>query len=92
LKTRGQLAVKLIGINDASTLRIFCQTHDSDGFAPLEQATFSGTKEQCFLLAYRALCHEYSKKSDVLDSIPECLEPAPCKSRKSRARLHVRVS
>lgn len=70
VKTQGRLNVKLIGVNDASVLRVFCQTHDSDAFAPLEQAPFIGTREQCFLLAYRALCHEFAKKADVLDSIP----------------------
>jgi hypothetical protein len=39
VKTQGQLTTKLIGVNDASTLRIFCQSHDSDAFAPLEQST-----------------------------------------------------
>jgi hypothetical protein len=70
VKTRGKLGVKLIGVNDASVLRVFCQEHDADAFAPLEQVPFSGTREQCFLLAYRALCHEFSKKADVLDSVP----------------------
>jgi hypothetical protein len=69
-KTHGQLKLKLIGINDASTLRLFCGEHDNNVFAPLEQQPFSGSKEQCFLLAYRALCHEYRKKKDGLDSIP----------------------
>ncbi len=69
-KTQGQLSVKLIGVNDASVLPVFCQTHDSDAFSPLEQARFTGTREQCFLLAYRALCHEFSKKAEVLNSIP----------------------
>jgi hypothetical protein len=71
VKTQGQLTTKLIGVNDASTLRIFCQSHDSDAFAPLEQAPFTGSQEQCFLLAYRALCHEYFKKAEVLGSIPD---------------------
>jgi hypothetical protein len=71
VKTDGQLTTKLIGVNDASTLRIFCQPHDSDAFAPLEQAPFTGNQEQCFLLAYRALCHEYFKKAGVSGSIPD---------------------
>ena len=68
-KTQGGLQVKLIGVNDASVLRVFCQKHDSETFAPLEQAPFVGNREQCFLLAYRALCNEFSKKRDVLNSI-----------------------
>jgi hypothetical protein len=69
-RTGGRLAVKLIGVNDASVLRVFCDTHDSVAFAPLEQAAFTGSQEQCFLLAYRALCHEFFKKRSVLESIP----------------------
>lgn len=70
VQTAGKLSVKLIGVNDASVLRVFCQDHDSNAFVHLEQASFAGTREQCFLLAYRALCHEYAKKADALDSIP----------------------
>jgi hypothetical protein len=69
-KTLGQLAVKLIGVNDASVLPIFCQTHDSNAFVPLEHMPFVATKEQCFLLAYRAVCHELSKKREVLNFVP----------------------
>jgi hypothetical protein len=29
---QGKLSVKLIGVNDASVSRVFCQTHDSDTF------------------------------------------------------------
>jgi hypothetical protein len=31
---------------------------------------FVATQEQCFLLAYRAICHEFFKKRQVLNSIP----------------------
>lgn len=68
--TQGQLRIKLIGVNDASVLPIFCESHDSGAFLPLEQAQFTGSKEQCFLLAYRALCHEFAKKRRTLNSIP----------------------
>jgi len=70
VKTGGQLSVRLIGINEASVLPAFCEMHDNETFAPLEKTPFAGTREQCFLLAYRALCHEFSKKTEVLDSIP----------------------
>jgi hypothetical protein len=69
-KTQGQLQIKLIGVNDASVLPIFCEPHDSGAFAPLEQARFTSSKEQCFLLAYRAICHELAKKLATLSSIP----------------------
>jgi hypothetical protein len=70
VRTDGQFGVKSIGINDASVLRVFCQAHDSETFVPLEQSPFAGTREQCFLLAYRALCYEFFQKSSVLNSIP----------------------
>jgi hypothetical protein len=69
-KAQGQLRIKLIGVNDASVLPIFCEPHDSGAFLPLEQAPFTGSKEQCLLLAYRALCHEYAKKRGTLKSMP----------------------
>jgi hypothetical protein len=69
-KSGGRLAVKLIGVNDASVLRVFCEPHDGDAFTALEQAPFTGSPQQCFLLHYRALCHEYFKKKSVLESIP----------------------
>jgi hypothetical protein len=69
-RTQGRLTTKLIGVNDASVLRVFCQTHDGNTFAPLEQMPFVATQEQCFLLAYRAICHEFFKKSHALKSLP----------------------
>ena len=61
--------LKLIGINKASTLPLFCPTHDSEVFAPLEQCDFTGTPEQCFLLAYRVVCNEYLKKRNQRDRV-----------------------
>lgn len=70
VRTDGQFGVKSVGINDASVLRVFCQEHDSETFAPLELSPFAGTREQCFVLSYRALCYEFFQKSSVLNSIP----------------------
>jgi hypothetical protein len=64
------LSTTLIGVNDASVLRVFCQKHDSNTFALLERTPFVATQEQCFLLAYRAICHELFKKTQVLQFIP----------------------
>jgi len=69
-KNQGQLRIKLIGVNEASVLPIFCEDHDSGTFLPLEQAQFTGSKEQCFLLAYRAICDEFAKKRRTLNSVP----------------------
>lgn len=47
-----------VGIQSASTFTGFCNHHDSTTFAPLERQPFAGTKQQVFLLGYRALCSE----------------------------------
>jgi hypothetical protein len=46
-KSQDKSQIKLIGLNDASVLPIFCEPHDSGVFSPLEQAPFTGSKEQC---------------------------------------------
>jgi len=69
-RTGGELRTRLIGINSASVLPVYCQSHDNDTFAPLERVAFCSTKEQCFLLTYRAVCLEYQKKSNDLAMIP----------------------
>lgn len=68
-RARGKPAPKLIGVNRASTLPVFCSPHDSETFAPLERTAFNGSPEQCFLLAYRAVCLEFLKKSNQLRSV-----------------------
>lgn len=50
------------GWREASTFYGFCAKHDGPTFAPLENHPFTGSSEQCFLLAYRAECHEFYQK------------------------------
>jgi hypothetical protein len=88
VKSEGQILVKLIGVNGASVLPIFCQKHDSDTFEPLEQVPFAGTPEQCFLLAYRAICHEYSKKHHALYSIQAMKGFDAGKSEEQQINIH----
>jgi hypothetical protein len=57
-----------VGWRDASTVTGFCARHDSVTFAPLEQFPFVGSLEQCFLLGYRAACHEIFHKQGVVAS------------------------
>ena len=65
-KDRLKLALKLQGVNKASTFSGFCAKHDDAIFRPLEKRGFEGTPEQCFLLAYRALARElYTKQAAV---------------------------
>lgn len=54
-KNQGQVPER-IGINNASIFLGFCSKHDNEIFSPVEKRRhFNGTKEQCFLLGYRAL-------------------------------------
>lgn len=65
-RTGGRLEPILIGINEASTFTGFCSYHDSETFAPLERAVFTGSAEQIALLGYRALCKELMAKRNAL--------------------------
>lgn len=59
---RGGLRPKLIGWKVASTFPGFCSHHDKSLFAPLEDAPFEGTPEQCFLLGMRSVAWELYAK------------------------------
>jgi hypothetical protein len=57
---------KLIGIQEASTFRGFCQHHDHETFAPIERCAFEANPYHVFLVGYRALCHTlYMKRVGV---------------------------
>ncbi len=66
----GRLRVHRVGWRKASTFTGFCAKHDNLTFRPLETATFDGSAEQCFLVGYRAVCHEIHQKSGLLKSLP----------------------
>jgi hypothetical protein len=55
-KDGGHLYAQSIGINKASTFTGFCQLHDSQTFAKIDQPISTLGHQHCFLLAYRALC------------------------------------
>lgn len=59
----GRPVLESIGWREASTFKGFCGRHDNEVFSPLEKKPFRGTPEQCFLVGYRALCHELYQKS-----------------------------
>ena len=61
-QNRGFVLPSLLGVNRASTFTGFCSKHDNLIFSPLEDRPFTGSKEQCFLLGYRALAREYFTK------------------------------
>lgn len=66
----GCLPYKRIGLKQASTFTGFCAQHDAEMFRPLETQPFIASKEQLFLLAYRALSKEIYAKRFALRSIP----------------------
>jgi hypothetical protein len=57
-----------VGWREASTFTGFCSKHDGATFRALEARDFDGSLEQCFLIGYRALCHEIHQKSRMLKS------------------------
>lgn len=68
-RTQGKIGVRPIGINRASTFEGFCSYHDNITFSPVEDAPFTATDQQCFLLGYRAMCRELYQKQTVLDAM-----------------------
>ena len=66
----GKLQLQRRGWREASTFTGFCDTHDTEIFAALETVVFSGSSEQCFLIAYRAICWEYFQKSRATKANP----------------------
>jgi len=69
IKTRGKYQAKKIGINEASTFTGFCATHDNSLFAPLESSAYTGTREQNFLMFFRAWSHELHSKEGARRTI-----------------------
>jgi len=66
----GGRQIARVGLNVASTFRGFCGAHDAAIFAPIERDGFTGTPEQTFLVAYRALCHELFQKQAAALALP----------------------
>ena len=58
------------GLREASTFNAFCDRHDGKAFEALEKEEFSGSKEQIFLVAYRAICWELYQKRQELQVTP----------------------
>lgn len=85
IKTGGELAPKLVGINNASTFTGFCNHHDTVTFAPLETAPFTASDEQCFLLFYRAWAREHYTKKAALRAIPAMRETDKGESEAAQA-------
>jgi len=69
-KNQGNIKPKLIGINEASTFTGFCNLHDTNTFAPIENNPFESNQEHTFLVAYKAVCRELFAKRIQKESIP----------------------
>lgn len=65
-----QFILQTVGYNKASTFTGFCGKHDNEVFSPLEKSKFDGNAEQCFLIGYRAICHELYQKRALIKSEP----------------------
>lgn len=63
-KARGGLKPESTGWKQASTFPGFCGYHDKHLFSALEDKPFVGSKEQCFLLAYRSIAKELHAKTN----------------------------
>jgi hypothetical protein len=74
-KSGGKILPTLVGWREASTFPGFCSIHDKAFFAPLEDEPFTGSAQQCFLLAYRIVARELyaklgsSRQSDFRDAL-----------------------
>ncbi len=62
------LRANSLGINQASTLRLFCKRHDKELFAPIEDLPFEATPRAAFLFHYRAICRRAVVTSYVWQS------------------------
>lgn len=65
---RGNFVPELIGINLASTFTGFCSKHDKELFSPIEDRPFTGSKQQCLLVGYKALAREHFTKSSAVEA------------------------
>lgn len=87
LRNHGKVIPELIGINNASTFTGFCSAHDKSIFSKIEDEQFTGTTEQCFLLAYRAITREYFTKHSSYSHIPKLRDLDKGKSESSQFAL-----
>jgi len=68
MKNKGKLIPEKIGINQASTFKGFCSTHDKTLFSCIEDREFIGDEEQCLALMYRSVAKELYAKEGMLNT------------------------
>lgn len=64
-----RLKLRKIGWRDAATFTGFCAKHDGETFRTLEVEKFKGSTKQCFLVGYRAVCHEVYQKAGAKQAL-----------------------
>lgn len=70
------IEVQRKGVRDVSVFNGFCSKHDRELFACLEIESFRFTRQQLFMLAYRATARECYLKRKQAESIPTAEEYA----------------
>lgn len=68
--------IKRKGIRDVSVFNGFCSKHDRDLFSCLDKEPFMFSRQQLFMLAYRALSRECYLKRHQVESLPTAEEYA----------------
>jgi hypothetical protein len=61
-----QIDMLKVGLNKVSTFPGFCDFHDSELFAPIDNFLLNPTDQQVFLYAYRCLCRELFVKRNAV--------------------------
>jgi hypothetical protein len=79
-KHQGHIAHELAGVNLASTFTGFCNLHDTEIFAPIENQSFTTGPEQCFLLGYRAVCRELFVKRAAVENAEWLVQNVPAQN------------
>lgn len=76
------------GLRDVSVFNGFCARHDRDLFACLETIPFRFTRQQNFMLAYRAAARECYLKRKQVESIPTAEDIARMHGITDKIRLN----
>lgn len=64
------IEIKRLGLRDVSVFNGFCAKHDASLFSCLENESFCFTRQQLFMLAYRAAARECYLKRKQCESLP----------------------
>jgi hypothetical protein len=92
-RSSGHITPREVGWREASTFAGFCDIHDKELFAPLDDKKFSNTPEECFLIAYRAICHEFYQKKAAVKATQDMFEKVGIgRSRSNAGRIERNIS